>query len=273
MQLTGKVVVVTGSTRGIGRAVAEECARQGATVVISSRTASAVDEALEDLRAAGHTASGIPCDVRHPNDLELLLAHATDTHGGVDVWFSNAGISLGYGPLDEFSVEEIHDIVDTNLLGVMNASRILIPYFAEHSGILVNTSGRGGRGDATPYTAAYGATKAAVLQFTKSLAAENRRHGNISIHALLPGMVATDFYGPDMRVSPVVEASSRNIPLVLEAIGVPKDAVGRTAAAIAAQAPGALTGRVYSAAGGMRMMTGGAKLAWWGMTGRMVREP
>ncbi len=273
MPVNRKIVVVTGSTRGIGRAIAEECARQGATVVISSRTASAVDAALADFRSAGRKASGITCDVRHPHDLELLLAHATDTHGRVDVWFNNAGISLGYVPFDEFSAEEIHDIVDTNLLGVMNASRLLIPYFAEGGGILVNVSGRGGRGDATPYTAAYGATKAAVLQFTKSLAAENRRHGNLSIHALLPGMVATDFYGPDMRVSPVVEASSRNIPLVLEAIGVPKADVGRTAAAVAAQKPGAVTGRVYSAAVGMRMMTGGTKLAWWGMTGRMVREP
>lgn len=272
--LSGKVVVVTGSTRGIGRAIAEECAGRGAAVVVSSRTASAVDAAVEDLRAAGLTASGIPCDVRRPVDLELLLAHATDTHGRVDVWFNNAGISLGYVPLDEFTPEELHDIVDTNLLGVMNASRLLVRYFTERGGgILVNVSGRGGRGDATPYTAAYGATKAAVMQLTKSLSAENVRHGTLSIHVLLPGMVATDFYGPDMRVSPFLETSSRNIPLVLEAIGVPKSEVGRTAAEIAAQTPGEVTGRVYSAAKGGRMTVGGFKMLGWRLAGRMTKEP
>ncbi|HEY3317610.1 MAG TPA: SDR family oxidoreductase [Coriobacteriia bacterium] len=273
MALQGKVVVVTGSTRGIGRAIAEACAAHGAVVVISSRKPRAVEEAVADLLAAGRSASGVVCDVGKPDDVEALLAHAIDTHGHIDVWFNNAGISPGYLPLTECSAEDLRHIASVNLLGVEYAARLVLPYFAEHGGILVNVSGRGGRGDATPYTAAYGATKAAVLQLTRSLAAENRRHGKVSVHALLPGMVETDFYGPEMRVSPDLEASARNIPWVLRAIGVSKREVGEFAARVAAQEPGRETGRVYRTVRGIRAMRGVARLIGYRMSGRIAPEP
>jgi NAD(P)-dependent dehydrogenase (short-subunit alcohol dehydrogenase family) len=271
--LSGKVIVVTGSTRGIGRAIADECAARGATVVFSSRTTDAVEGAVAGLAARGLRASGIPCDVRRQTDVERLFRHTLETHEHIDVWFNNAGISSGYRPLDEVPAADLSEIVGTNLLGTMLACRLLIPYFAEHGGVVVNLSGRGARGDATPYTAAYAATKAGVLSLTRSLAAENRRHSNVSIHALLPGMVDTDFYGPDMQVSPLLEQSAKNIPMVLQAIGVPVEEVGRLAASIAEQEPGRVTGKVYSAARGARMMRGIAQMTWWRMRGRMSSEP
>ncbi len=273
MPLQGKVVVVTGSTRGIGRAIAEACAERGATVVVSSRTAVAVEAAVADLRAAGRSAGGTACDVGRPEDVRALFAYALKAHGSIDVWFNNAGISLGYRSLAECSPEELRRIAEVNLLGVEYAAHLLLPYFSAHGGALVNVSGRGGRGDATPYTAAYGATKAAVLQLTKSLAAESKRFGNVSVHALLPGMVETDFYGPDMRVSPDLEMSARNIPWVLRAIGVPKREVGELAARIAAREPGRETGRVYRTARGLRAMRGVARLVGYRMSGRITREP
>jgi NAD(P)-dependent dehydrogenase (short-subunit alcohol dehydrogenase family) len=273
MPLAGKVVVVTGSTRGIGRAIAEACAAQGATVVVASRHPDAVADTVADLTAAGRVATGIPCDVSDFDSLQRLFRHAPEAHGHIDVWFSNAGISPGYQPLPELSVEDLAEVVAVNILGVEYAAKLLLPYFAKHSGILVNISGRGGRGDATAYTAAYGATKAAVLQLTKSLAAENKRYVNVSVHALLPGMVETDFYGPRMRVSPELEASARNIPWVLRAIGVPKREVGELAAAIAAQTPGRETGRIYRTMRGLKTMRGVARLIGYRMSGRITAEP
>ena len=101
MGLDGKVVVVTGSTRGIGRAIAEEAGRAGAIVVISSRTADAVAETVRELSAAGAAVSGFSANVGHWEEIDALKAHALETHGRIDVWFSNAGVSSGYQPLDE----------------------------------------------------------------------------------------------------------------------------------------------------------------------------
>jgi NAD(P)-dependent dehydrogenase (short-subunit alcohol dehydrogenase family) len=268
-RLQDKVVVITGSTRGIGRAMAEACAAQGATVVVSSRTASAVDATVAALRSAGATASGIPCDVSVDSDLEALLAHAIGAYGHVDVWVNNAGISLGMRRHIDTTPGEMRRIVDVNLIGTMVASGIVLPHFVERGrGVLINVSGRGGRGDAAAYTAAYAATKAAVMVFTKSLADEHRSDP-VSVLAFMPGMVDTDFYGEEMEVSPELADLASNIRVVLDAIGTPIEAVGPALVEAACTVPGEGTGRVHSASSGTRSMLGGFKLMWARITGRM----
>ena len=267
--LSGKVVVITGSTRGIGRAMADACAAAGATVVVSSRTVSAVADAVEDLRRSGAAASGMVCDVSRAGDLEALLAHAVAEHGRVDVWVNNAGISLGMRMHVETSPEEIAAIVDTNLVGTMVASRLVVPYFVEHGGgVLVNVSGRGGRGDTAAYTSAYAATKAGVMVFTKSLAAEHR-NDPVSVLVFMPGMVDTDFYNEEMPVSPGLEPLVGNVRIVLDAIGTPIEKVGPALVEAACTEPGTGTGKVHSAGGGAHAALGGFKLMWARMTGRM----
>jgi glucose 1-dehydrogenase len=267
--LTDKVVVITGSTRGIGRAMADACAAQGATVVVSSRTPAAVDETVAALRATGATASGVVCDVARDEDLAALLEHAVSAHGGVDVWVNNAGMSLGFRRHVDASPAEIREIVAVNLTGTMIASRMLVPYFvARGGGVLINVSGRGGRGDAGAYTAAYAATKAGVMVFTKSLAGEHK-NDPISVLVFMPGMVDTDFYGESMAVGPGMADLVGNIRIVLDAIGTPIELVGPKLAEAACTTPGSETGTVKNAGGGMRMMLGGFKLMWARMTGRM----
>jgi NAD(P)-dependent dehydrogenase (short-subunit alcohol dehydrogenase family) len=268
-RLDGKVVVITGSTRGIGRAMAESCAAQGATVVVSSRTASAVDATVAALRSSGATVTGISCDVSIDADLEALFAHAIETHGRIDVWVNNAGISLGMRRHVDTTPDEMRSIVDVNLIGTMVASGIVVPYFVERgAGVLINVSGRGGRGDTAAFTAAYAATKAAVMVFTKSLAAEHKG-ASISVLAFMPGMVDTDFYGEEMEVSPDLADLASNIRVVLDAIGTPLEMVGPALVEAACTLPGEGSGRVHSASSGTRSMLGGFKLMWARMTGRM----
>ncbi|MHB1017109.1 MAG: SDR family NAD(P)-dependent oxidoreductase [Coriobacteriia bacterium] len=268
-RLDGKVVVITGSTRGIGRVMAEACADAGATVVVSSRTASAVEATVAVLQGRGAKVSGIPCDVADPTALEALLAHAVATHGSVDVWVNNAGVSLGLRTHVDTTPDEIRSIVDINLVGTMMASRMVVPYFIGHGGgVLINVSGRGGKGDAAAYTAAYAATKAGVMVFTRSLAAEHRSDP-VSILVFMPGMVDTDFYGADMAVTPGLEPVVDNIRIVLDAIGTPIEAVGPALVEAACTVPGTDSGDVHRAGSATRGMLGGFKLLWARITGRM----
>jgi NAD(P)-dependent dehydrogenase (short-subunit alcohol dehydrogenase family) len=268
-RLAGKVVVITGSTRGIGRAMAEACADAGATVVVSSRTAPAVDATLAALRATGASASGIVCDVACDADLESLLRHAVDTHGGVDVWVNNAGISLGMRRHIHTSPEEMRGIVAINLTGTMVASRLVVPYFVGRGhGVLINVSGRGGRGDTAAFTSAYAATKAGVMVFTRSLAEEHKTDP-VSILVFMPGMVDTDFYSETMEVGPDLADLAGNIRVVLDAIGTPIEMVGPALVDAACTIPGTKTGTVRSAGQPVRMMLGGFRLLWARITGRL----
>lgn len=270
MKLNGRVVVVTGSTRGIGRAVAEACAKEGARVVICSRQKSAVAETLETFKKEGWQVSGISIDVSVKGDLEKLLQHAVETWGGIDVWINNAGLSGGFRPLQEMAQEEIRALVEVNLTAVLNACRIVIPYFiTQGGGILVNMSGKGGRGEPSPFLATYSATKVAITNLSKSLAQENRAYP-ISIHAVIPGMVATDFY-KDMKTTPKLAASIQSLPYVLKAFGVPTDTVGRFFVKVAAQEPGKVTGKTYSILSGWRLMRAILLMIWYRATGKIKK--
>ena len=268
MKLGGKVVVITGSTRGIGREVAEACAMEGAMVVISSRQASAVEQVCEELKRKGYKVSGIRADVSKQNDLDELLLHAIETWGQVDVWINNAGMSGGYMPLVELSREEIDAVVDVNLKGTLNACRIIIPFFIGiGGGLVINMSGKGGRGDPSPYLTAYSATKAAVTNLSRSLAVEYASYP-ISIHSVLPGMVETDFFR-DIKTSPKLESITEELPYVLNAFGVSIDDVGRFIAGIAAQKPGKTTGKQYTLIKGWRLLRGIVLITWYRATSKL----
>ncbi|MDP2182068.1 MAG: SDR family oxidoreductase [Actinomycetota bacterium] len=271
MSVAGKVVVITGSTRGIGRSIAEACAGAGAHVVVSSRTPEAVEGAVADIATAdGGSVCGIACDVSDPARLQALFDFAIARYGHIDVWLNNAGVSEGYRPLDELSGAEIRSLVDINLTGTMLACRLLVPYFREHGGLLMNVTGRGYRGEATPYTAAYAATKVAIASLTRSIAKENARFP-MSIHALVPGMVATDFYR-DIKVSPRLQTTKHNWRYALDAFGVPLDRVGVETVSLLGQEPGRVTGKVYSLITPARTVRGILKIMGHRASGMLKAE-
>lgn len=276
--LEGRVVVITGSTRGIGRAIAEACLARGASVVVSSRGADAVSSAVEAMRGGAlldvpgaPRVSGFPCDVANPEEVQALFDHALATWGRLDIWVNNAGISQGYRPFDELSPAEVARIVSVNLTGTMLGCRVALNHFRQHGGVLLNLAGRGYRGDATPHTAAYAATKAAVASLTRSLAAENRDRPQVHVHALVPGMVRTDFYRA-IKTSPRLEATRGNVELALKAFGVPLEEVGSKTAAFLSSGAWRATGTVLNLVSGPRLARGIALMAWYGITGQMKRD-
>jgi NAD(P)-dependent dehydrogenase (short-subunit alcohol dehydrogenase family) len=267
-RLAGKVVAVTGSTRGIGRAIALSCGREGATVVVNGRTDDAVAAVLSEMRRTGATASGVTGDVSSPDDVQHIFDHAIATHGRIDVWFNNAGLSGGFRPLDEFSPEEILEIADVNLGGVMLGCRVAIPYLREHGGVIVNLCGRGSRNEVAAFGAAYAATKSAIASLTRSVAAENRDAKRLTVCGLLPGMVPTDFYR-DMTISPKLADRADNVTVALDAFGASLEEVGAFAVRLAAQEPGTGSGTVHSVITRTRAMRGVLSLMRARMSGRM----
>ncbi|HPH98620.1 MAG TPA: SDR family oxidoreductase [Anaerolineaceae bacterium] len=190
-KLDGKVAVVTGSTRGIGLAIAEAYVREGAELVISSRTQGAVDEAVKHLREAGGKAAGLACDVSHQEQVQALADFAVQNFGKVDIWFNNAGLETAYGPTMSYSAEDFNKVVQTNIMGVYYGSRAALQLFLpRHSGKLINMVGKGYKGP-EPYQNAYASSKAWVFSFTKALAREYADSG-VGIFNFSPGLVVTD---------------------------------------------------------------------------------
>jgi NAD(P)-dependent dehydrogenase (short-subunit alcohol dehydrogenase family) len=263
-----RVVVVTGSTRGIGRAIALACARDGATVVVNGRTADAVDRVVKELRAAGAAASGTTGDVADPADVQRLFDRTLAEHGRIDVWFNNAGLPGGFCSADELTPEELLEIVDVNIGGVLLCCRLVVPYMREHGGLIVNMCGRGSRGETAAYGAPYAATKAALASLTRSLAAENADSPGLRIVGMIPGMVPTAFY-ENMRVSPRLTDKVGNVHIALDAFGASLDEVGEFGAKLAAAGPALKTGSMHSIITPARSMRGVFKLMRARLSGRM----
>ncbi len=191
-QLDGKIAVITGSTRGLGLAIARLYAAEGAAVVVSSRTASAVEKTVAEFTDAGFRASGLACDIGDRAQVEALARHAIETFGCFDVWVNNAGLSSPYGPSFEISPDDFESTIDTNIRGTYYGSRVAMLHFLERGqGKLINLLGRGDSGP-VPYQNGYASSKAWIKNFTRALAKEYRTYPRIGVFAFNPGLVDTD---------------------------------------------------------------------------------
>jgi NAD(P)-dependent dehydrogenase (short-subunit alcohol dehydrogenase family) len=189
--LDNKVAVITGSSRGLGLAIAKAYAAEGAAVVLTARSARAIESAVEEIRGAGGKASGLPCDVGALEQVEALRDHAVQTFGHIDIWVNNAGVAGVYGPTAHIPTDSFERVVQTNILGTYYGSVVALRYFLpRHRGKLINLLGRGDTGPVR-FQNAYTASKAWVRSFTKALAMEYKDSG-VSVFAFNPGLVDTD---------------------------------------------------------------------------------
>lgn len=270
MRLKNKVIVVTGSSRGIGKEVAKACAGHGAKVVICSRNRSHIEEVVAEFKDEGLEAKGMQADLSIVEDIEALFEFAINSYGRIDAWINNAAIFDGFEALDEKSYQQISQTIHINLVSVCNACKLLIPYFIKQKGILVNLSGRGGEFRPAPFMSTYAATKAAVVSLTKSIAQENERYP-ISIHSVYPGMVETSMH-EDVKIGEKSSFNMQSFPYVKKAFGVPMDAVTELFIKIASQEPGKITGRNYSLISGFRLVRAIFMITYYSITGKVKRS-
>ena len=194
MDLKGKVAIVTGGTKGIGRGIVEALTQEGVNVCISARSRNEIDGTVGELRALGKgNAIGIVCDVRVSSQVEALFERAIAELGGLDILVNNAGIGI-FSPVEETSPEDFRAVLETNLFGVFYCCHAAIPLMKQRGGgYIINISSLAGA-NPHPRMAAYNASKFGLNGFSEALMQEVR-HDNIKVSYVMPGSVNTEFGG------------------------------------------------------------------------------
>ena len=193
MNLTDKIAVITGGTKGIGFAIAEGFASAGASVYICGRSQTEIDAAVGRLSLIGN-ASGFTCDVRDEEQIRMMLESTANTFGGVDILVNNAGMGIFGKTVEEMSGDEFRQTLETNLFGVFYACHYAIPIMKQRGGgYIINISSLAGQ-NAHPRMAAYNASKFGLNGFSEALMQEVR-HDGIKVSYICPGSVNTNFGG------------------------------------------------------------------------------
>ena len=191
MELAGKTAVVTGASRGIGEAIARALAAAGAEVVLLARSERALRAVADGIEAEGGKALVVPADVADEGSIDAAFSSIYSAWGSVDILVNNAGVQGPIGPLHAAEVEQWWQSVEINLKGCFLCSQQVLPYMMERrGGKIINLSGGGAVGP-RPFFSAYGASKAAVVRLTETLAAEVSDY-RIDVNAIAPGAVNTE---------------------------------------------------------------------------------
>jgi len=248
--LTGKVALVTGSTRGIGKSIAEELARAGASVALSSRKAEACEKARGELAAQGFDVLAQPCNVSRKEDLQALVDATTAKWRRLDIVVANAAANPYYGPLTGISDDAFDKIVTNNVKSVLWLAAMTLPGMAERGGGSFTLVGSIGGLLANTVIGAYGMSKAMGHHLVRNLAAEWGPK-NVRVNAIAPGLVKTDFaralWEDEKRRSERIEGTP------LKRLGEPRD-IGGIAVFLASDAAAFITGQVIVADGGVSIL-------------------
>jgi 3-oxoacyl-[acyl-carrier protein] reductase len=247
MRLIGKVALVTGASRGIGKAIAIALAQEGAFIAVNyANNVDAAMEVVEAVRSVGSDAIPVKADVSDSVSIEKMVAEITELKAVIDVLVNNAGIWRG-GRLQQMRPDEVDKVIDTNLKGMLNCTRTVLPSMLNQgAGKIINISSVIGI-VGHPGDTVYGASKAGIFGFTKSLAREVAQQG-INVNAVAPGIISTDMnQSLDEKTRKRLE---KRIPKGF--IGKPED----IAEVVCFLASGAsyVTGQVWTVDGGYTLM-------------------
>lgn len=245
--LDGRIAVITGSSRGIGRAIAQSMASLGARVVVSSRKAESCAPVVDAIRGDGGSAIAIPCNISHRDQVEALITRTESELGAPDILVCNAAVNPVYGPLAEMTDEAFDKIIGSNVKSNLWLCNRVIPAMKAKGGgaIIIISSIAGLRGNTV--IGGYGISKAADFALARNLAVE---HGpdNVRVNCIAPGLVKTDFARALWEDEENLKRRTATTPL--RRIGMP-DEIGPIASFLASAAAGFITGQVIVADGGV----------------------
>jgi len=245
--LKGKTAVVTGASRGIGRAIALKLATLGANIVVNYRnSAGAMQEVVKEIEALGVKTLAVQCDISNYSDVENMMKKCKEEFGSIDILVNNAGITKD-GLLMRMKEEDFDSVIDTNLKGAFNCTKhVSAIMLKQRAGRIINISSVSGlTGNAGQVN--YSSAKAGILGMTKAVAREFASRG-VTCNAVAPGYIQTDM--TDGLPDKVKEAIMNSIPL--NRLGMPGD-VANAVAFLASEEASYITGQVINVDGGMVM--------------------
>lgn len=245
--LTGKVALVTGSSKGIGRAIAERMAEFGAKVVVSSRKLDVCEEVVAGIRERGGEAIAHACNINYKEQLEALVAATRAAYGQIDIVVPNAALNPYFGPMQDIPDEALDKILGANIRSVHWLCQMTIPEMAERKeGVVVIISSVGGL-SGNKEIGAYCVSKAADMQLARNLAVE-WGPSNIRVNCIAPGLIKTDFARALWESPEIYERTVRAAPL--HRIGDPDEIAGM-AIYLASRAGSFTTGQTLCVDGGV----------------------
>jgi 2-deoxy-D-gluconate 3-dehydrogenase len=244
--LTGSVALVTGGNSGIGRAIAIGLARAGADIAIAARNEEKTARVVKEIEGLGRQVIGVRCDVTKRDDIHGTVQAVKNAFGKLNILVSNAGVARGGGPPEALSEEAWDLVIDTNLKGSFFFAQAVYPLLVANGGGKIINIASGYALFASPSSLPYGASKAGIVQLTKSLAVAWAKD-NIQVNAILPGWVDTDMTAGLRSNKALYDAEVHRTPA--GRFGKPEDMVG-IAIFLASQASNFMTGQAVLLDGG-----------------------
>ena len=242
MKFSGKVAIITGGSRGIGKATAKLLVQEGASVAITARDETRLQASAKELNVIG-----IAGDIRKNQDVENVVKKTVEKFGRIDILVNNAGVFPQVKPLHEISEEEWNEVIDINLTGQFRFTKAVIPHMMKNGGCIINVSSDAGLKSFENFEAdAYSASKAALILLTKAWAIEYAKK-KIRVNCVCPGVVETDMTQPFLKTEADRAITASDHPI--GRIGSPDD-VARSILYLASEDSSWVTGAILPVDGG-----------------------